>query len=172
MPIATQAVGVAVATPAASRFASPAHIPLIQGGNMQAKQTAATRNAPARAAMSRVMRDYFDRHRGHIDAADAARAENRQRAAGQPKIPMPSPLPPLGLAATVGLGKSQGVQAVAEAAYAKGLPILILVPTHELAQPYLKQLRHLGDAVRPAKNPAIRARTPATSLIPWRRPAI
>lgn len=148
MPIATQAVGVAVATPAASRFASPAHIPLIQGGNMQAKQTAATRNTPARAAMARVMQDYFERHRGHVDAADAARAENRQRAAGQPKIPMPSPLPPLGLAATVGLGKSQGVQAVAEPAYTKGLPILVLVPTHELAQPYLKQLRHLGDAVR------------------------
>jgi hypothetical protein len=151
MPITAQAVGVALATPAtAPRFVAPAHIPLIQGGKMQAKQTAdaRARNAPARAAMARVMRDYFEQHRAHVDAVDAVRAENKQRTPGQPKIPMPSPLPPLGLAATVGLGKSQGVQAVAEAAYTKGLPILILVPTHELAQPYFDQLRQFGDAVR------------------------
>jgi hypothetical protein len=148
MPIATQAAGVVVSTPAASRFAAPAHIPLIRGGNMQAKQTAETRNAPARAAMARVMRDYFEQYRGRIDAVDAARAENQRRAPGQPKTPAPAPLPPLGLFATVGLGKSQGVQAIAEAAYSKGLPVLILVPTHELAQPYFDQLHQFGDAVR------------------------
>ncbi|MDE2174386.1 MAG: hypothetical protein KGJ54_03765 [Betaproteobacteria bacterium] len=103
---------------------------------------------PARAAMSAAMAAYFQAHASTIAEIDAVREDNRKaRAEGRTGKPMPAPLPPMGVAATVGLGKSHAVAQIAEAAHAMGLPIVILVPNHKLAWEHAERLAHLGAMV-------------------------
>lgn len=103
---------------------------------------------PTRDAMASAMRGYFQQHGQAVEAADAVRQANKAaRASGAAASPMPATLPPMGVAATVGLGKSRGVVPVAEAAHAKGLPIVVLVPNHKLAQEHAAGLSHLGAVV-------------------------
>uniref|UniRef100_E6PKN5 Putative DNA or RNA helicases of superfamily II (Modular protein) n=1 Tax=mine drainage metagenome TaxID=410659 RepID=E6PKN5_9ZZZZ len=92
--------------------------------------------APVRAYMASAMENYFDQHKSRSEAVESIRAANAARARGSPKRPMPPPLAPMGVAATVGLGKSRQVDAQVLMAKAAGLPILILTPTHELADEY------------------------------------
>ena len=53
-------------------------------------------------------------------------------------------VPPLGVQATVGLGKSFAVTNVAGACSRAGLPLLVLVPTHKLANEYIKRFEAAG----------------------------
>jgi hypothetical protein len=150
MPAAAQAAGVAVAAPAVP----PSHITIhqheVNGMATPTKTQIARRVAelqPTRAAMSDAMAAYFKAHVSKIVEIDAVREANRNaRAEGRAGAPMPAPLPPMGVAATVGLGKSHAVKQIADAARAADLPIVILVPNHQLAQEHAQRLAHLGAA--------------------------
>lgn len=103
---------------------------------------------PVRDAMAAAMASYFEQHAARIALCDEAREVNRRsRAAGSPKRPMPAPLPPLGILATVGLGKSVSVTPLVGMAHAAGLPLVILVPTHQLAKEYSERLKPWGAVV-------------------------
>ncbi|MHB1669455.1 hypothetical protein [Thiomonas sp.] len=162
MPTATTlAAGLAVAEPAyppevalygLRRFAISHSEHRLGATGMDAyKHTQAPREVelqPVRAAMAAAMAGYFNQHAARIAAADDTRQANqRARAAGSPKRPMPAPLPPLGILATVGLGKSVGVTPLVGKAHAAGLPLVILVPTHQLAQEYSERLKPWGAVV-------------------------
>ncbi|HML81550.1 MAG TPA: hypothetical protein PKE37_07275 [Thiomonas arsenitoxydans] len=151
MPAADQAAGVAVAAPAVP----PPHIPIhqheVSGMSTPTKTQIARRIAelqPTRATMSAAMAAYFQAHASKIVEIDAVREANRNaRAEGRAGAPMPAPLPPMGVAATVGLGKSHAVKQIADAARAADLPVVILVPNHKLAQEHAERLAHLGAVV-------------------------
>jgi hypothetical protein len=103
---------------------------------------------PVRAVMAAAMAAYFQAHTKKIEEIDATREANRKaRAEGGKTMPVPAPLPPLGVAATVGLGKSNAVTGIAQAAQDAGLPITILVPNHEIAEEYQQRLANMGAVV-------------------------
>ena len=103
---------------------------------------------PARDAMAAAMMAYFQAHAGKIVEVDAVREANRAaRKDGGKTAPMPPRLPPLGVAATVALGKSHGVVPIVKAGHDAGLPIVILVPNHQLAREHAQRLAHLGAVV-------------------------
>ncbi|MDD5001754.1 MAG: hypothetical protein PHO55_12320 [Thiomonas arsenitoxydans] len=103
---------------------------------------------PARAVMAAAISSYFQQHKRKIAEIDGVREANKKaRADGRKTVPMPAPLPPFGVVATVGLGKSHGVMPIAEAAHAQRLPIVILVPNHKLAWEHAERLAHLGAVV-------------------------
>ena len=89
---------------------------------MQTPTRAALREA-ARARLAAELEAYFVEYR---DQAQARR------------------VPPMGVQATVGLGKSFAVTNVAAACAAAGLPLLVLVPTHKLAQEYIDRFEQAG----------------------------
>ena len=150
MPAAHKAAGVAVAAPAVP----PPHIPIHQhevngmATPTPTKTQIAKRIAelqPTRDAMTDAMSAYFRSHASKIVEIDAVREANKKaRAEGRAGAPMPAPLPPMGVAATVGLGKSHAVKQIADAARAADLPVVILVPNHQLAQEHTHRLAHLG----------------------------
>jgi hypothetical protein len=108
-------------------------------------QTREAELQPTRDAMAAAMVHYFHAHAAKVAEIDTAREANkRARAEGRTGAPTPAPLPPMGVAATVGLGKSRAVSALVEAAHLAGAPLSILVPTHELADEYAQRLAHLG----------------------------
>lgn len=74
--------------------------------------------------LSRYAHAYCDR----IDAVEAKQSHPIQ--------------PPMGVIATVGLGKSHAVSVISEILMSCNLPILVVVPTHELADEYCKRLNH------------------------------
>lgn len=103
---------------------------------------------PTRDAMASAMLGYFQQYAQAVTAANAAREDNRiARANGKTASARLAPLPPMGVAATVGLGKSNAVIDVANAAHAQGLPIVVLVPNHKLAEEHANRLNHLGAVV-------------------------
>ncbi|CQR27768.1 putative DNA or RNA helicases of superfamily II [Thiomonas arsenitoxydans] len=103
---------------------------------------------PVRDAMGAAMASYFEQHAAQIALLDEVREFNlSSRATGAQKRPMPEPLPPLGILATVGLGKGVGVTPVVSMAHSAGLPVVILVPTHQLAQEYAERLKPFGAVV-------------------------
>ena len=112
MATATPAVGAAVAAPTASSISLRS----------------------VRSALSSAMRAYLERHRqwvGEVDAEQAlARAENRRPR----RI---APVPPMGARVTVGVGKSTAAQQIATAC---NLPVVIVVPNHDLAQKYADEI--------------------------------
>lgn len=163
MRAALDVAGVAIAAP----VLPPLPIPTCthqQGQSMATptKSQIAQRDAelqPTRAAMSAAMLSYFDAHAAKIVEVDAVREANRKaRKDGGRGAPMPTPLPPMGVAATVGLGKSHGVAPVAERAHAKGLPFVILVPNHKLAEEHAQRLAHLGAVVYQGRREPIEGR--------------
>lgn len=83
----------------------------------------------ARAHLAAAQADYFQRHAQRIAVA-------------QQDQPAPS-LPPLALQITVGLGKSHSVGETAVAAWRSGLPLAVLVPTHQLADEYIQRFSEL-----------------------------
>lgn len=85
--------------------------------------------AKARARLAAAQSDYFQRHAQRI-------------AAVQQDQPAPC-LPPLALQITVGLGKSHSVGETAAACWQSGLPIAVLVPTHQLADEYIQRFSEL-----------------------------
>lgn len=74
--------------------------------------------------MCRYARAYCDR----IDAIDAKQSPSKQ--------------PPIGFVATVGLGKSCAVSEIARILESYNLPLLVVVPTHELADEYCDRLEY------------------------------
>ena len=58
-------------------------------------------------------------------------------------------LRPLGVQATVGLGKTWTAAVIAAAAYRLGIPLAILVPTHNLVSEYVAAIRKEGGAATP-----------------------
>lgn len=103
---------------------------------------------PTRDAMAAAMVNYFHMHARKVAEIDKARESNRAaRKGGGKAVPMPPPLPPAGVAATVGLGKSHAVSEVAGAAHKAGLPIVILTPNHKLAEEYAERLARLETTV-------------------------
>ncbi len=78
--------------------------------------------ALARAALSSRIEQYAIDHARRLD---------------NPKAP---PLPPLAIRATVGLGKSAAAARLAQQVSAAGMPVLILVPTIQLAQEYAAKM--------------------------------
>ena len=103
---------------------------------------------PTRDAMAAAMMSYFQAHAAKIDEINAIKAANKlARANGAAASPMPAPLPPMGVKAMVGLGKTQATAGPVEAAHAAGLPIVILVPNHKLAQEYSERLKPWGAVV-------------------------
>ena len=161
MPTAHKVAGVAVAAPAVLPRAIPVHQHEVNGMATPTQTQIARRLAelqPTRDAMAAAMVGYFNKHAAKITEVAAARDENRRaRAEGRPSVPTPAPLTPMGVAATVGLGKSHAVAQIAEAAHAPGLPIVILTPNHKLAQEHAERLAHLGAKVYQGR------RDPATS---------
>lgn len=107
----------------------------------------ARRTAELQAARDRMaarMVNYLQLHAQKIAEIDGVREANRKaRGDGGKSAPMPAPLPPMGVAATVGLGKSHAVSEVAQAARATGLPVVILTPNHKLSQEYAQRLARL-----------------------------
>lgn len=100
---------------------------------------------PTRDGMAAAMLAYFNAHAAKVAAVEAAREASRAaREAGGKAVLMPTPLPPMGVTATVGLGKSHSISEVAEAAHAAGLPTVMLVPNHKLAQEYAHRLARLS----------------------------
>ena len=157
---ANQAVGTAVAAPATRPCRAHGISKSTPGMDMDAPTftlntiTQASREARAaelqlgRDAMAAAMASHFEQHAERIALCDEAREVNRRsRATGSPKRSMPEPLPPLGILATVGLGKSVGVTPLVGMAHAAGLPVVILVPTHQLAQEYAERLKPSGAVV-------------------------
>jgi hypothetical protein len=146
-----QVAGVAAAAPAVPPSPIPIHQHEVNGMTTPTQTQIARRIAelqPVRDAMAAAMSAYFQAHASKIADVDAMREANRKaRAEGRTGTPMPAPLPPFGVAATVGLGKSHGVMPIAEAARVMGLPIVILVPNHKLAQEHAERLTHLGAVV-------------------------
>jgi len=111
---------------------------------------------PTRHAMAAAMVNYFLLHEQKIAEIEAARereANKKARAEGRAGVQMPAPLPPMGVAATVGLGKSRAITGVAQAAHAAGLPVVVLVPTHQLAQEHAERLKPLGAVVYQGRRP-------------------
>lgn len=153
-PTATPAAGVAVATPALPLQPIPRHPHHPGTGSAMATPTKtqiAQRLAelqPTRNAMAAAMLAYFQAHVTKTAEIDAAKAANKQaRATSTKASPMPAPLPPMGVKATVGLGKTQATAVPIEAAHAAGLPIVILVPNHKLTQEYFDRLKPFGAVV-------------------------
>ncbi|NNM65761.1 MAG: hypothetical protein HKL99_14360 [Burkholderiales bacterium] len=158
---ANQAVGTAVAAPATRPCRAYGISKSTPGMDMDAPIftlntiTQASREARAaeelqlvRDAMAAALASYFEQHAARIALYEEAREVNRRRRApGSPKMQMPAPLPPLGILATVGLGKSVGVTPVVGMAHSAGLPLVILVPTHQLAQEYAERLKPFGAVV-------------------------
>ncbi len=147
-----QVAGVAAAAPAVPPQPIPLHQPHeVKDMAPPTKTQIARRIAelqPTRSAMAAAMSSYFQQHTRKIAEIDGVREANKKaRADGRKTVPMPAPLPPFGVAATVGLGKSHGVMPIAEAAHAMGLPIVVLVPNHKLAQEHAERLAHLGAVV-------------------------
>ena len=58
-------------------------------------------------------------------------------------------LRPLGVQATTGMGKTWAAAVIAAAAYLLGLPVAILVPTHNLVSEYVAAIRKEGGAATP-----------------------
>lgn len=85
--------------------------------------------AQSRAHLAAAQADYFQRHAQRI-------------AAVQQDQPAPC-LPPLALQITVGLGKSHSVGETAVACWQSGLPLAVLVPTHQLADEYIQRFSEL-----------------------------
>ena len=148
MLAATQAAGVAVAAPAVPPCAISLHQHhevkdmVIPTKNQIAQRIAELQ--PLRNKMSASMVDYLYLHAQKIAEIEAVREAKREaRKVGGRAAPVPDPLPPMGVAAAVGLGKSHAVNDVAEAAYKAGLPVVILTPNHKLAQEYAQRLSHL-----------------------------
>lgn len=102
-------------------------------------------SATARAAVEAAQIEYFERHRLYIAQLDEAQqARSIARAEGQPMPDLPRAPAPIGIQATVGLGKSHSASTVAVAAAAAGLPMVVLVPTHHLADEYVSRFKSAG----------------------------
>lgn len=152
MLAATQAAGVAVAAPAVPPCAISLHQHhevkdmVIPTKNQIAQRIAQLQ--PLRNKMSASMVAYLHLHAQKIAEIEAVREAKREaRKVGGRAAPVPDPLPPMGVAATVGLGKSHSVTPIAEASHAAALPIVMLVPNHRLAQQHAERLAHLGAVV-------------------------
>ncbi len=156
MPFSEQHIAQRAAELRCCAFRSaPAHISVsgsTDGGKTMASAKQITRRQaelqPTRDAMASAMLGYFQQYAQAVAAANAAREDNRiARANGKTASARLAPLPPMGVAATVGLGKSNAVIDVANAAHAQGLPPVVLVPNHKLAEEHANRLNHLGAVV-------------------------
>ena len=101
----------------------------------------------ARATVAGAQIEYLERHKDYIKQLDEVQqARSLARAEGQPMPDLPRAPAPLGIQATVGLGKSHSVSTVAVACAAAGLPMAVLVPNHDLADEYVRRFESAGVA--------------------------
>lgn len=106
-----------------------------------------TTASAAYALVESTQRAYFEKHRDYIARLDEAQqARSLARASGEITPDLPRAPDLIGIQATVGLGKSRSVTSTAMACAAAGLPMVVLVPTHELADEYLRRFEAAGVA--------------------------
>ena len=88
---------------------------------------------------------YFAQHKRYIEDLDEARlARAAARDNGHPLPDLPQAPLAMALQATVGVGKSHSVTTVAVACADAGLPLVVLVPTHALADEYIDRFAAAG----------------------------
>ncbi len=111
---------------------------------MKARPTEVDR---AYSLVESTQRSYFDQHKRFIAALDQARlACASARDSGHPLPDLPQAPLAMALQATVGVGKSHSVTNVAVACAGAGLPLVVLVPTHSLADEYISRFAAAGVA--------------------------
>lgn len=105
--------------------------------------------AKKRADMNQEMMQYYYRYSDQMDEMDRVMMHNSLQqdlkklgVAFEAALSPPAPLPPILFDATVGLGKSNGISAIVDLALAQGLKVVIVVPTHALANEYCERIPH------------------------------
>ena len=104
-----------------------------------------------RAKLNLHLLNFADQHIARLRKSDEIRNDNHRAklAAVNSGVPpklakLPAVLANIGINATVGIGKSRAVWNIIKQVYDAGLPVLVLVPTHDLADEYCEALKRLN----------------------------